>query len=854
MKQLLSALACVLFFSFFSAAQIGKDSASSIGAPFKISGSRSFWMGANYRKEWTTPVKAPVIHLAAEKGGLKPVRRGGGKQTRSLRLEDGNGRQYAFRSIQKFITSKTLPGDLQSEAAADLVADGVSASYPYAPLSIPVLARAAGVPYLNVKLVYIPDDPLLGEHRQDFANMLAWFEDRLPDTVKRAWDTHEVADKLKEDNDNEVDQLALLRARILDMYVMDLDRHEDQWQWGAYDKDSKDKGKIFYPIPRDRDQAFYTNQGLLPGMAKWPWLVPQLEGFKPKSNNINRFNFAARNLDRFFLNGLSEQDWAAATDKFLSQMTDAVIEEAISQQPPEIRHFSGDKLIRILKERRRYLKEEMMQYYRFLAGYVNITGSDKKELFEITRHDDGSVLLQVYKVTKKGEQGYKMYERTFSPAMTKEIRLYGFGDDDRFVVKGSGNDKIKIRMIGGDGADEFENNSGGNKAFVYDNAGKENTLTGKLKNKTSSDTAVNSFDRLGFKYNQAIPFVSLGYNGDDGLFIGPSLKIIRHGFRKSPHKTMHELAFSYAFSTKAFNARWYSEYISVLGKNTDVLTEIDIKAPNNTTNFFGYGINSVYDKTSPGKFRYYRARYSLGDIELLLRKNFSPKVSLMLGPAYQFYSLDQNDKFNSVRFITDIANNGLDPNTLYEKQSYLGGKLALVADTRNNKVLTTKGIVWNARLRYLSGQTDASYKNVTQLNSDFTFYVPLGKSIVFANRLGGGHNFGDFEFYQAQYLGSEDNLRGYRKFRFAGRSKIFNNAELRIKVANFQTYLFPGSLGFLFFLDAGTVKADNVSGDTWKTGYGGGFWFSPLSRLVVTITYAASKEDKLPLVGLGWRF
>ncbi|RYG28781.1 MAG: hypothetical protein EOO01_39245, partial [Chitinophagaceae bacterium] len=86
---------------------------------FKISKGRSFWMGFNYRPEWTTPVRVPVVDLGTEHGGLKPVKRGGGKQTRSLRLEDASGKEYNFRSIQKFITSKTLPADLQSEAAED---------------------------------------------------------------------------------------------------------------------------------------------------------------------------------------------------------------------------------------------------------------------------------------------------------------------------------------------------------------------------------------------------------------------------------------------------------------------------------------------------------------------------------------------------------------------------------------------------------------------------------------------------------------------------------------------------------------------------------------------------------------
>ena len=244
------------------------DSASApASTKFKNNGSRKFWMGANYRKEWLTPVKAPIINLSTEKGGLKPVKLGGGKQSKSLRVEDPTGRQYSLRLIEKFITSKTLPADLQSQAAEDLVADGVSASYPYAALSIPVLSEAAGVPYNKVKLVYIPDDPILGEFRDDFKNRLAYFEERLPESVKKGEDSYDVAVKLKEDNDDNIDQRAVLRARILDIFIMDFDRHEDQWQWGAIDKD---KGKTYFPIPRDRDQAFFINQGVIPGIARWP--------------------------------------------------------------------------------------------------------------------------------------------------------------------------------------------------------------------------------------------------------------------------------------------------------------------------------------------------------------------------------------------------------------------------------------------------------------------------------------------------------------------------------------------------------------------------------------------------------
>lgn len=42
-----------------------------------------------------------------------------------------------------------------------------------------------------------------------------------------------------------------------------------------------------------------------------------------------------------------------------------------------------------------------------------------------------------------------MYERKFDPQYTEEVRIYGFDGDDKFVIHGD-NDKIKIRLIGGE--------------------------------------------------------------------------------------------------------------------------------------------------------------------------------------------------------------------------------------------------------------------------------------------------------------------------------------------------------------------------------------------------------------------
>ncbi|MFZ9387537.1 MAG: ShlB/FhaC/HecB family hemolysin secretion/activation protein [Chitinophagaceae bacterium] len=856
--SLLSVLTCITG----TEAQPG-ETATAPGGKFVNTRSRQSWMGKNYRTEWNTPITVPVLNLSTEYGGLTPVKRGGGKQTKSLRLQASNGRDYVVRSITKYITEKTLPGNLQSEAAADLVSDGVSASYPYAALSMSVLSEAAGVPHGNPRLVYIGDDPKLGEYRDDFKNMLVLFEERYPDSVKKGYDTDEVVEKLKQDNDNTVDQLAMLRVRILDMFVMDLDRHEDQWNWGAWDNG---KGKTFYPIAKDRDQAFYINNGILPGLVKGRSLVPQLEGFKPQAKSIARFNFAARNLDRFFLNGLSKEDWQREADAFVAKMTDEVIDRAIAAQPKEIRDISGPTIAGILKERRNFIVADVMEYYNFISEIVTITASDKNEQFNLIRDGNGAMQVEVYKVTKEGNLSTKMYDRKFDPVVTSAVWIYGFGGEDKFVQSGNV-DRIRTRLIGGDGADVFDNTSNENGTLIYDRLDGNNTVTGKFRNKFRNDTIVNSYDRLGYKYNYQSFFATVGFNPDDGFLIGPTFKFIRHGFRKTPYRSSHQIKTLFAFSTKAFRFTYNGEFIGAISRNTDLTAEIDYRGPNNTSNFFGYGMGTDYNKdkwkSSPGTkradraFRYYRVRYDLGDFSLMLRHRFSEKVMLWLGPTYQFFHYDSTDDFNKRRNVEVTPPAGL-TSSINERQSYLGVRAMLNIDTRDNKVLPTRGIVWNNSFRYLSGNNSKSYDNVSQFNTDFTFHLALAKDwLVWANRTGFGATMADgmnFEFYQAQTLGSNENLRGYRRERFSGKSAFFNQTELRWKWANLKTYLFPASIGMFAFVDFGRVWVDNDNVSKMATGYGAGMWFSPLRRLVLNASIAISSEDKVPLIGVFWRF
>ena len=126
--------------------------------------------------------------------------------------------------------------------------------------------------------------------------------------------------------------------------------------------------------------------------------------------------------------------------------------------------------------------------------------------------------------------------------------------------------------------------------------------------------------------------------------------------------------------------------------------------------------------------------------------------------------------------------------------------------------------------------------------------------MVVAVRFGAAWNFGKYEFFNSQFLSGLENLRGYRKNRFAGDRMAYNNIDVRVRLKNYQGYLFTGSYGFLLFHDVGRVWVKNENSGRWHNGYGAGMWVSPANRVVVTGSMMHSKEGWLPLVSLGFQF
>jgi hemolysin activation/secretion protein len=126
--------------------------------------------------------------------------------------------------------------------------------------------------------------------------------------------------------------------------------------------------------------------------------------------------------------------------------------------------------------------------------------------------------------------------------------------------------------------------------------------------------------------------------------------------------------------------------------------------------------------------------------------------------------------------------------------------------------------------------------------------------VVVADRVGGAVTVGKAAFYQSAFLGSHENLLGFRQYRFAGDHSLYNNLEFRIKLANFASYILPGQFGITGFYDAGRVWVKGESSNVWHQGVGGGLYFAPAQMAVIQVQAGYSNEGWYPYIIMGFRF
>jgi hypothetical protein len=808
-----------------------------------LSGFKKFVIGQNYRPEWNAVVNMKVFDLKKVKGGLKITGVGGGKQTKSLKLVDKNGKQWVLRSVDKNPT-KALPANFRGSLAQDLVQEFNSAAHPYAPLTISTMAKALKIAAPDPELYFVPDDPELGFYQKLFANSVCMLEetDAATDGTETK-STGKIFTKMLDDNDHRADQFAVLKARLLDILIGDFDRHFDQWRWATADTG---KGKLYYPIPKDRDQAYFFSDGKLIKIASRS-LMPFLSGFNNKIDNVEWLGFSARDFDRLFLTDLDASEWEKTVIEFKQLLTDDVIRSAVKKLPPEVFSINGETIIKKLISRRDMLVEAAMKYYRFLSRKVYVLGSNKKEYFKVSMKND-SLDVKVFAREIGKDTGFVMYERKFNPKTTYEIQLYGLNGNDLFQIDEDVKSAIKLRIIGGKGNDTFDI-KGSTETLLYDIRAEGNNIRSsgrKTKNRFSKDPPVNSNSFYGFTYNKTkFPKVLVGANTEEGFVAGIGFSRTTYGFRNLPYATNQEFSALYSVSHKAYHLNYFGEFNHIT-RNIDLVLKGEMQSP--SLNFF-FGLGNNTKITQPVSSGYYRARYDAIELQAMLRKRYSDIFHFSIGPYFYHYKgkyEDNNDK------VLGNPASGQDSADIFSKKTYVGGKVILSIDNRNNDFFPTRGVIWNTEVISVAGITSGS-NNITRYFSDMRVYASWSDpaSLVAVLGIGGGRVYGNYEYFQAISMGADQNLLGFRKNRYMGRSSLYGSLELKYKLFDIKSYVFPGPFGITGFYNVGRVWLEGESSKKWHNAYGGGFYFLPFNAFTITTFAGFSPGEKIFNLTLG---
>lgn len=820
--------------------------------------------GKEYRRVWATPVTVPVLDLNVYAGGLNPLKTGGFGQTTSLHMRGQDGIRYVHRSLDKDPT-RGLPPELKNTFVADIVQDQISSQHPYASLVVPDLLEPIGVLHVVPELYVMPDSPRLGEYREQFAGLVGGFEERpneAPDGspgfagADKVKSSEGMYDDLEDDGNEHVDAIAFLEARLMDIFLGDRDRHFDQWRWARID--NRDGSRKWFPIPKDRDQAFKVNDGLM----MWAIRIYQFQfvSFGEEYPNIEGASYNGRELDRRLLVGLGASVWDSIAVEIQSKLTDSVIVRAVRNLPAEVFEVSGEEMIQRLKSRRDLLPEMAKDYYLLLANVVDLHSSDDPDVARIHRLPNGKVEIEI-----RTQSGYPYFDRTFHPEETSEIRVLTHGGDDSLLVSGFGDGPITLRILPGGGDDVIVDTSlrgSGKKTLWYDHRGDNVVELGDNAELDTGEPYKKHPDELftpphpeDMEARKAqtygdywFPVGSIGYAPDFGLIVGGGAYQVSYGFRKQP----------YAY-------KWSVEGVVTTSTRFKLLTKLDLPdiGPRweshldaywsrlELIRFNGFGNDVALEREAGSTFYDTRSTEITGS--LFFKKRFSDNISIDFGPVFT-WARDESREGTFVKLSSDTLLGARDDLFLP------GVGVSVTFDSRDNPGASRRGVYLN-----LQGRGIPRVLGVDSLNG---YGKALAQAAAFVSldnapldptlglRVGGSLAGGDFPFYRASFLGGRETIRGYRENRYAGDAMAFGNAELRFKVAEFPLIL-PWEAGLFGFADGGRVWYDGDPDNANKlhTGYGGGLWFSVLNRAQSFATgIGVGEEETLFYFGAGFHF
>ena len=820
--------------------------------------------GERYRKYYSMPIEVKSIDLSTLYGGLSPVRKGGGHQSKSLRLRDADGREYVMRALKKnaeqFIQStvfkdKYIKGKLADTFIDEFVSDIFTGAHPYAPLAVPILSDAAGILHTNPVLGWVPKQAALGLFNAEFGDELYMIEEHAGDNhgdkasfgfSNALISTHDMLLELRADEDHIIDEALYLRSRLFDMLIGDWDRHYDQWRWAKTRKGDK---TVYLPMPRDRDQAFSKmDDGFMLSTAAST--VPSfrlIQSFDHEMKDTKWFNLEPFPLDIALLEASTREMWLEQAEYLMKTITDPIIDEAFKVLPSEVQDDTIEDIKAKLRSRRSQLTTIALEYFAEVNRQVIIKGTEKDDWFDIERGANGTRVTG-YRI-QQGQKGEVFHQREYSPSDSKELWIYGLDDKDVFHVYGPGKAQIKVRIIGGQNNDSYDIENG-KRVKVYDYRSKSNTFISRKGKRLLSDSYdLNVYDYKKPKFNSRMFLPAIGFNPDDGVSFGFRQTYTHNGFEQNPFTARHTFGASYYLATSGYDIMYNGEFAHVFGKG-NLNVEARFTSPNFAVNFFGFGNETLNPNAEDeANFSQDYNRVKLETVRLAPSVVWRGEAGSMmkLGVGYESIEVEETEgRFINTFYLDDGES---------RKDDFLGGEFQYRFENRDNDDYPTLG---------LEAELTAGYKNNLTSDTDFGYInsslainhklEPAGQ-LVFATKVGGLLTIGDgFEFYQAPSLGAHNGLRGYRFQRFTGKHAFYQSSDLRLNLRKAKTGILMFNVGLYAGFDYGRVWLENDNSERWNNSYGGGVFFNGAKMIVGNLSAFHGRDGLRFAFRLGFGF
>lgn len=818
----------------------GRDTVVVPGPEYEAGGLWRTLFGRSYRDLWTVPTRVPFLDLSSFAGGLTPTERGGGNQTASLRFRGADGKEYAFRSLNKRQASANAPG-LRGTFVGRVLQDQVSSQAPTGLVAAGGLMEATGALHAPPRIFVMPDDPRLGEFRAEFAGMVGTVEER-PDApfggAAEIEGTEDFLDALEDDPANQLAAREFLRIRLLDLVMGDWDRHGDQYRWARFDTGGM---HLWRPIPRDRDYVFVDYDGLAIDVARI--MAPKAVRFDPRIGHVRGLALQGIDLDRRLLGGLDRAAWDSAVAYVQAGLTDVRIAESVGRIPAEHCALRCSYFQSRLKARRDRLPEAAARLYALLAPEAEVHATDVTDRVLVDRAGD-AVTVRIF--AGADTSGTPYFRRRFVRAETREVRVWMHGGADLAEVRGRGGPLVRI--LGGGGDDRMEDRGTGGRTVFYDDRGQNAFVRGAetvvdTRSYTPDAEAPAVHARLaepgggeprdwGGSTSLAAPYAD--FRPYMGLVLGFGPTSERHGFRRTPFATKSYARVMWAPEHTRFGVEAYGARTVTGGARIQSLflraSELE------GTLHYGYGNDTRRSETE---------RAIVRERQVLVEPGFTVPLSRSFA-LHAFGVARYTDP--EVRAGSPAALDGV---TGTEPYLALGARGGFTWDRRDDAAYPRRGAMVTldaagfpglGRDTFLGEGDEGAFYRTRGLA---TAYLSAGRGPVLALRAGGEAAGGAYPLQYAAQLGGSRSLRGYEVARYAGDRSAFGSAEVRTVLARANLGV-RGDLGALAFVDAGRVWYDGESEGGLHTATGGGLFFR-YQTLAASAVYAAGERGRLYL-------